>query len=121
MVQNAVAGLVRYALAAELIKEEDAVYSANLLLEALRIDALEQDAEESILSFDPEGKDLTGELPQILDELCDYAVETGLIPDDSVTYRDLFDTKLMGILTARPSEVTARFREILSKEGQSCH
>ena len=118
MVQDAVAGLVRYALAAELIKEEDAVYSANLLLEALRIDALEQEAVESILSFDPEGKDLTGELPKILDELCDYAVETGLIPDDSVTYRDLFDTKLMGILTARPSEVTARFREILSKEGQ---
>ena len=119
MVQDAVAGLVRYALAAELIKEEDAVFSANQLLEALHIDVLDEEAEESILSFDPEGKDLTGELPQILDELCDYAAETGLIPQDSVTYRDLFDTKLMGILTARPSEVTARFRQILSQEGQT--
>ena len=119
MVQDAVAGLVRYALAAELIKEEDAVFSANQLLEALHIDVLDEEAEESILSFDPEGKDLTGELPQILDELCDYAVETGLISQDSVTYRDLFDTKLMGILTARPSEVTARFRKILSEEGQT--
>ncbi len=117
MVQDAVAKLVQYALAAELISEEDAIYSANHLLEILQIDALDESAEESILSFDPEGADLTGELPRILGELCDYGVENGLIPEDSVTYRDLFDTKLMGALTARPSEITAKFRKILSKEG----
>ena len=54
-------------------------------------------------------------LPEILGVLCDHAAATGLIPDDTVTYRDLFDTALMTVLTPRPSEVIARFEE-LSKE-----
>ena len=63
---------------------------------------------------------LDGELPpprelplsEILSGLCDHAVKAGLIPADTVTYRDLFDTALMGILTPRPSEVIARFEEL---------
>ena len=55
----------------------------------------------------------TGEekpLEDILGAILDYAVENKLI-EDGVVSRDLFDTKLMGILTPRPSEVRARFAE----------
>ena len=40
----------------------------------------------------------------VLKDICDYAVEAGLI-EDSIVYRDLFDTKVMGRLVPPPSVV----------------
>ena len=117
MVQEAIAALVKYALAEELIREEDSVYCTNRLLEILGIDSLDEAAEEAVRSFDPRGKDMKGMLPGILDELCGYAAETGLIPEKTVTWCDLFDTKLMGVFTARPSVITEKFRKILADGG----
>ena len=119
MVQNAIIRLVQYALSTGLIEKEDAVYSVNHLLEILQIDSLEEEAVEAVLSFDPKDRDMTGELPGILDELCSYAADQGMIPPESITYRDLFDTKLMGALTPRPSYVTSVFRKRL-EEGGPC-
>ncbi len=51
-------------------------------------------------------------LSEILGSITDYAVETGLILRDTITYRDLFDTKVMGIFTPRQSEIIRRFAEI---------
>ena len=48
-------------------------------------------------------------MEEVLAELLDYAFETGIIPENSITYRDLFDTKLMNCLMPRPSEVETRF------------
>ena len=48
-------------------------------------------------------------LELILKELLDYAHETGVLPEDSVVYRDLFDTRLMNCLMPRPSEVVSEF------------
>ena len=36
-------------------------------------------------------------------------VNRGVVEQDSVVYRDLFDTELMGVLTPRPSQVRKRF------------
>ena len=58
------------------------------------------------------------ELEPVLKELLDYAVEKGII-EDSIVYRDLFDTKLMGCITPRPSEVIRKFREIYSQKSPS--
>ena len=80
MVQNAIIRLVQYALSTGLIEKEDAVYSVNHLLEILQIDSLEEEAVEAVLSFDPKDRDMTGELPGILDELCSYAADQGMIP-----------------------------------------
>ena len=41
-------------------------------------------------------------LTEILDTLIDDAYERGVLEENSVVYRDLFDTKLMGSLTPRP-------------------
>lgn len=51
----------------------------------------------------------------LLDRLCDEAYSRGLIPENSVTFRDLFDTRLMGILTPRPSRVQKRFRQLYAQ------
>ena len=117
MVQDAVSKLVQYGLAAGLLEKEDAVAAANALIERLGIDVLEDDAWEKIDRYDPADQSVIADLPRILEELCDYAAEKGLLPDDTVTYRDLFDTKLMGILTERPSGVIRRFRAILKEQG----
>ncbi len=117
MTQNAVAKLVQYGLSTGLIEKDDAVWLANRILEIMEIDALEEEAEEAILSFDPEKDSVDAELPDILGTLCDDALERGLIKTDSVTCRDLFDTKLMGALTDRPSSVQKKFERIREEKG----
>ncbi len=97
-IDSAVNGLVQHGLRCGLLKPEDADYAANLLLDMLGLDTLEP--EEA-----PEGVTLDA----LLDALLEYAVENGIC-GDTVTERDLFDTRLMGVLTPRPSEVTEEFR-----------
>lgn len=56
--------------------------------------------------------DETGNLEEILKEMLDYAAEKGMLAADSVVYRDLFDTKIMGLLMPRPSEVIRKFYDL---------
>ena len=100
-IQTALSALLDYAQRVELIEKEDRAYFANLLIEALGLDTLE----ESDIYY-------TGgpELP--LKAICDYAFEVGIMERDSVVYRDLFDTKIMGLITPRPSVVKRKFYEL---------
>ena len=50
-------------------------------------------------------------LPDLLTEMMDYAVENGILQEDGIVYRDLFDTKIMSCLVGRPSEIIRRFHE----------
>ena len=90
--------LTDYAIRQKLINEEDRLYIINSLLAALGLEDCPSDSVEE-----------ENELEAILSDLCDFAAEKGLIEANSVVYRDLFDTKLMGILTPRPSEVIRNF------------
>ncbi len=99
MTDSYIKGLVAYGLANGLIEPADGVYCANALLSLLHRDSL---SESAVPAEAP--------LEEILSALCDDAVARGLI-EDSVTYRDLFDTALMGVLTPRPSAVIRTFRE----------
>ncbi|MFC4103123.1 UDP-glucose--hexose-1-phosphate uridylyltransferase [Paenibacillus xanthanilyticus] len=59
------------------------------------------------------------ELPspvQLLEPLLDYGASIGLIPDNTTTFRDLLDAKIMGLLMPRPSETASRFAS-LAREG----
>ena len=96
--------LIEYALDNKLIAEEDRIYMTNSLMSALGV------AEY----IEPEEEITSEPLEDILADLCDYAAEKGLLENNSVVYRDLFDTKLMGILTPRPSEVIRTFTSYYS-------
>lgn len=96
---SAIEELLDYGESRRLIKSEDRIYTRNLILDVLHLDAMEE-AESS-------GK---AELQDILKCLLDYACEQNII-EDSVTYRDLFDTKIMNCLMPRPSEVIAQFKK----------
>lgn len=106
MIYNSIKKLVTYALECGLIESEDRVYCINRLLEALALDSYEEPSEEY--------SDV--DLEETLAELLDYACEKGLC-ENSVAYRDLFDTKLMGLLTPRPSEVNFKFHEIYGSQS----
>ena len=112
MIQNAISRLVQYGLATGLIEKEDGIYTANRLLELLHMDTLEEETEAAIRGFDPADQSVVGELEQILGEICDYAYETGLMEENTVGYRDLFDTKVMGVLVDRPSNMIRKFRKL---------
>lgn len=100
MIDKSIRKLVCYGLEKELFTKRDEVYVTNRLLEILGLD--EYDCSEDF-------SDIC--LEETLAELLDYAVSKGLT-EDSVVYRDLFDTKLMGALMPRPSEVTDKFNEL---------
>ena len=116
MVQEAIAKLVQYGLATGLIEKEDRLYTANKLLELLHIDSLEEAAEAAIMGCDGQDKTVVGELEAILGELCDYAYQAGLMEENSVGYRDLFDTKLMSALVDRPSNMIRKFHQLYEED-----
>ena len=98
--QKNIKKLVTYGLDKKLIEPEDKTYTINQYLEVFRLDEYD----------DP---DITGEeivLPEILDRLTDAAYDRYIIKSDDIVTRDLFDTKLMGILTPKPSQVIKEFR-----------
>ncbi len=98
MIYNAINSLIKYGLDTGLITEADEIYTRNLLIEILKLDSYEEPDKETEAS-----------LEVILDEILDYAYESGIIEDNGITARDLFDTKIMNCLTMRPSEVRREF------------
>ncbi len=99
MVYEAISKLVRYGLDTGLITEVDRIYATNQILDVLHMDEYEE--------TDP-GREPV-DLEAVLKELMDYAHETGVMPEDNITYRDLFDTRLMNCLMPRPVEVVHAF------------
>ncbi|MBR2951702.1 MAG: UDP-glucose--hexose-1-phosphate uridylyltransferase [Clostridia bacterium] len=105
-IQIVIKELALYAEKKGLTEPSDRSYIINRLIERMGLSA-----------FDDPALDGERDLEDILEDLCDYAYEKGLIAENSVTYRDLFDTSLMGILTPRPSEVQKKFFSLYKEQG----
>lgn len=106
MVYEAIKKLVQYGLDAGLIEKVDRTYAVNQILEVLHLDEYEE----------PQQEYTDVNLEETLKELLDFACEQGLI-QDSIAYRDLFDTKLMNCMMPRPSEVSAKFWGLYENQG----
>ena len=104
-IQEAITKLMEYGVRTGLVQAEDKIYVTNQVLEALQLTEYEETTAE----------DADIDLEEVLRAITDYAAEQGMI-EDSIVYRDLFDTKIMGKLVPLPSAVIARFQE-LYKEG----
>ena len=107
MVNQAICDLIAYALRAGLIEEDDRVWATNRILDALKLTDWEAPAAAQ-----------DRPLEDILKDLLDFAVETGVI-EDGVTTRDLFDTELMGRLTPRPSQVRKQFFDLYQQSPEA--
>ena len=82
---EAISGLVNYALEKEMIQPEEKAWAVNGLLDILQLDAFSWEEGEK------------AELTELLDTLLDDAYERGVLEENSVVYRDLLDTKQMCI------------------------
>ena len=98
MIQESIVKLVQYGLATGLVEKEDKRYTTNKILELLQMDAIDEEYVKQILESDGADQSVVGELESILGDICDYAYEHGLMEENSVGYRDLFDTKVMSLL-----------------------
>ncbi len=109
MIDEAVSKLATYALRTGLIEENEFIWAINTILDTLKLD-----------SYADPGREW-GEihLSAVLDELLDDAYARGVLTENSVVYRDLFDTGLMGRLTPRPAQVVARFRDLYRQAPQA--
>ena len=101
-----ITALVQYGLDKKLIEPCDKAFIINQLLTPQQLD-----------SYEP-AEVRTMPLEQILKGLVDDAVNRGIISDD-VTSRDLYDTKLMGILTPLPREVRSKFEALYAESPKA--
>ena len=103
-IETLLESLISYAMNKGLALPEDHAVLLNKLLEVLAID-----------SYEPSDELLSENLEEILGGILDYACQKGLCQDD-ITSRDLFDTKIMGILTPMPREVIAIFNVLYEQD-----
>ena len=130
MIQENILALTAYGLETGLITPADETYTINRLLELFEVDEIEDAvfAEQNVMP--PKGVLPTQStsrsesemcfapsLEDILSEMMDYAYEQGIMKENSIVYRDLFDTKIMGCLVARPSEIRAKFKDLYENDS----
>ncbi len=114
MVDNAVAKLVAYAIQNDLIWPYEKDWAVNTILDALKLDSWTDPGEEFWWESNIYSQKI--QLDPILEELLDDAYARGVLAENSVVYRDLFDTELMGRLTPRPSEVRDLFQRSYERD-----
>ena len=93
--------LLKYGIKKNLLKEEDYYYSLNSLLDIFHL---------VDYSFTESTQELS--LDEILDQMLTYAINENII-DNTIECKDLFDTRIMGVLTPKPSEINKTFNELL--------
>lgn len=103
MINKAMKALVNYGVRTGLISEEDRIYTTNQLLEVFHMDEYEEPDCDGLENED---------LETILKILLDYAANHGVLESNTIDYRDLFDTKIMGLLIPKPSMVISKFNEL---------
>jgi len=109
MIEQSIKKLVCYGLEKKLIEKEDIIYVTNRILNLLKIEEYNEPVEnyENV------------ELEEVLKELLDYAAANGLLENDSVVYRDLFDAKLMNGMLSKPSEVIRKFNDLYKESPKA--
>ena len=106
MINEAVSKLAVYALRTGLIAESEYLWAVNTILDVLKLDSW----------TDPGREWGEIDLAAVLDELLDDAHSRGVLAENSVVYRDLFDTELMGRLTPRPAQVIDTFQALYRED-----
>ena len=119
MIQEKILELTEYGLVTGLIEKEDERFTVNRFLELFQLDELEDEvvaeyAKRPAMTREEAEEKLDG----ILNEMMDYAHEQGIMKEDSIVYRDLFDTKIMSLMVPRPSEVQKKFKELYKESPE---
>ena len=103
---EAITKLVDYAVQEGLVEENEVNWAVNTILDVLKLD------DYTPVPWDHQQVALA----PVLEALLDDAYERGVLAENSVVYRDLFDTEIMGRLTPRPSEVIDKFQKLCARD-----
>lgn len=103
MITNWIKELVQYGKEQQLVDADDEVFVTNRLLELFGLSEYEE----------PDTIEKVRPVNEILEDMMDYAYREGIMKEDTITEKDLFDTKIMGCLTPQPSIVRQNFAERL--------
>lgn len=118
MIQTRILELAEYGLTTGLIEREDKIYTINRLMELLEVDDIEDSVFEEFAKREPMTQESAeAALEGILEDMMSYAYDKGIMKENSIVYKDLFDTKIMGCLVARPSEIRAKFKDLYENES----
>ena len=109
MLNRLIDELTAYGLQEGLVASDDEIYVRNRLLELYGADGYEAS----------ESSGRVRALHEILADLTEEALERGILEESTITARDLFDTKLMGLLTPAPSVVRAAFKQRYEETPQA--
>lgn len=122
MIYETIMKLIDYGETTGLLEKNDRDYIANELLELFQLDEMPDCFiyQETEKNYEPDelneqnemNKNTEPDLEDILKNLLDYAAIQGLLKENSISYRDLFDTKIMGLLVPRPSAVIDKFQHL---------
>ena len=108
MLYESIKKLVQYGIDNGITPESERIYTTNLLLDVMKEDDYEDvdcDLDHIVLE-------------DVLADLLDEAVKRGII-EDSITYRDLFDTRLMNCLMPRPAQIQEKFWKEYEKSPEA--
>lgn len=106
MIYKAIQGLINHAISTELITEDDIFVVRNQLMNILKLTDWRH------------GEPLSDNIEKILGVITEYAIQTKII-EDTVVQRDLFDTKIMGVVTPMPHEVNSIFQQKYAESPES--
>ena len=108
-INSLITELVAYGKANGLVEVADEIFVTNQLLSLFALNEYEK------------AEDVTEvrALHETLEDLVQYAVDHKILEDDTITAKDLFDTKIMGLLTPPPSVVQRRFKELYAESPKA--
>ena len=96
----------------------DKVYTINRLLELFAVDDIEDETFKKAADLPDWTQDeAESRLEDILSDMMSYAYDNGLMSENSIVYKDLFDTKIMGCLVSAPSAIRAEFNRLYKEES----
>ncbi len=99
MINQRIQELINQAIAVKLISQDDEIYVRNQILSLLKlVEFTECDGESNL------------EIPDLLEQIVDYACEQGII-EDIFDEKEIFSSKIMNCFMARPSTINQMFYE----------
>ncbi len=105
-INRLIAELVSYGIHNNLIQDDDKVYTINKLLEFFRLNSYTEPEKDVQKEYEESPRALS----LILEDILEYALDNKLLESDTITYKDLYDTAVMGLITPPPSSVRAEFK-----------
>lgn len=114
MITKLIGELVEYGCKSGLVAEDDRIYITNRLLEFFGLADYNIELSINTACANKQRR----ELVDILEEMMLYSLENGILSEDTQTNRDLFDAKIMGLLTPPPSVVRSEFWKQYAKSPE---